>query len=71
MIDRTAEEVVAMKRRDLAAIHAAEMHAALFSRPGVPDDELTEDEKAATQLAVREVVMRHRAELKAWTAANG
>ena len=66
---RSTEEIVAMKRRDLAAIHAAELNAALYPSQR-QDDDLTSDEKTVIQDAVAALVALHRQELAAWSSAN-
>ncbi|TWF53269.1 hypothetical protein [Neorhizobium alkalisoli] len=67
---RTLEDVEAMSRRDLAAIHASELNAALNPIPGRADDDLSLEEKEAMQIDVANLVTLHRRELNAWTAAN-
>jgi hypothetical protein len=67
---RTTEDVIGMKRRDLAAVHASELNAALFPNPERGDDALSEGEKLAIQEAVAALVHLHRQELAAWIAAN-
>jgi hypothetical protein len=67
---RTIEDVVAMKRRDLAAVHASELNAALFPNPERGDDAISEDEKLGIQEDVAALVQLHRQELAAWIAAN-
>jgi hypothetical protein len=67
---RSTEEIVAMKRRDLAAIHAAELNAALYPSQR-QDDDLTMGEKTAIKDAVATLVALHRQELAAWSANNG
>lgn len=66
----TERDVTTMRRRDLAALHAQEMHAALFPYGAVPDDEITVEQKAAVAAVVRALVIQHRAELSAWQAAQ-
>jgi hypothetical protein len=66
---RSTEEIVAMKRRDLAAIHAAELNAALYPSQR-QDDDLTMGEKTAIQEAVAALVAIQRQELAAWSSAN-
>ena len=58
-----------MRRRDLAALHASELNAALFPSHK-RDDELGDDEKSATQAYVAELTRVHRQELAAWLAVN-
>ena len=70
MMARTTEEVVAMKRRELAALHASELNAALFPHPERGDDAISDEEKAAIQESVAALVQLHRQELAAWVAAN-
>lgn len=64
-------DVAAMRRRDLASLHAQEMQAALFPFGALPDDEITAEQKAAAAVNVRALVIQHREEIKAWQAANG
>lgn len=66
----TERDVTTMRRRELAALHAQEMQAALFPHSDTPDDEITDDEKAAVAARVRELVRLHREEIKAWQAAQ-
>jgi hypothetical protein len=70
MAQRTLEEVVAMRRRDLARLHANELNAALFPEPERHDDAIADEEKAEIQVTVAEIRERHRQELAAWVEAN-
>ena len=58
MTERTIEEAAAMKRSDLATLHANEMSAALALPP---------EEMPAAVAALR---AQHMRELSAWVAAN-
>lgn len=71
MPERSIEQVVAMKRRDLARLHANELSAALFPEPERHDDAIPQDEKAEIQLSVSELVAMHLREIAAWKEANG
>ncbi|TCV66274.1 hypothetical protein [Neorhizobium sp. S3-V5DH] len=71
MPERSIEQVVAMKRRDLARLHANELSSALFPEPERHDDSIPQDEKAEIQLTVSELVALHRREVAAWEEANG
>jgi len=66
----TDRDVTTMRRRQLAALHTQEMQDALFPHVGRPDDEISDEEKAATQANVTALAAAHRAEIKAWQAAN-
>ncbi|HEX5935813.1 MAG TPA: hypothetical protein VFY63_16765 [Pseudorhizobium sp.] len=68
--DRTAA-VVAMRRVDLAELHASELQAALFPAPSTPDDDVSPERKSAIAASVNAVVKQHRRELDAWMRANG
>ncbi|TDX72596.1 hypothetical protein EDE05_12817 [Neorhizobium sp. R1-B] len=71
MSERTVEQVIAMRRRDLARLHANELSAALFPEPERHDDAIPQDEKVEIQLSVSELVALHRREIAAWEGANG
>jgi hypothetical protein len=70
MAERSLENIVAMKRRDLARLHANELNAALFPEPERRDDAIADDEKAEIQVTVSQIRERHRQELAAWQEAN-
>jgi hypothetical protein len=67
--DRTAQ-IVTLKRRELAKLHADELNAALFPQPGLSDDELSEDQKAGIKEEVVALRARHAREVDAWMKAN-
>lgn len=69
MSDRL-DRVKAMKRIELARLHASELNRALFPDER-HDDDISGDEKQEIQLTVSEVVAQHRAEVSAWEEANG
>ena len=69
MTDRL-EQINAMKRIELARLHAGELNRALFP-DNRHDDEIPREEKAEMQVTVSELVAQHRAEVSAWVEANG
>ncbi|HEV7436860.1 MAG TPA: hypothetical protein VGO22_18650 [Pseudorhizobium sp.] len=69
MTDRL-DTIKAMKRIELARLHAGELNRALFPDDR-RDDDLTGEEKAEMQMTVSELVAQHRAEVSAWEQANG
>jgi hypothetical protein len=69
MADRI-DEIKAMKRIELARLHAGELNRALFPDER-HDDDISGDEKAEMQMTVSELVEQHRRELSAWEEANG
>lgn len=71
MIERSSEDIAAMRRRELADVHMREMNAALFPFQGRADDDIGAEEKTAISSAVQELVQLHRAEIRIWQAANG
>jgi hypothetical protein len=71
MGERTIDQVIAMKRRDLARLHANELNAAIFPEPERHDDAISQVEKTEIQLSVSELVALHRREVAAWEGANG
>ncbi|MCF6371044.1 hypothetical protein [Rhizobium halophilum] len=60
----------AMKRIELARLHAGELNRALFPDDR-HDDEIPGAEKAEMQMTVSELVAQHRAEVSAWEQENG
>ena len=70
MTERTTEDLILMKRRDLAALHTDELNAALFPLP-VADDDISAVDKAAIRVDVIALVKQHRREVDAWSRANG
>lgn len=69
-VDRP-EQIVGMRRRDLASLHASELSRALFPAPERDDDALTDEEKSQIQTAVSALVNQHRHEIAQWEQANG
>lgn len=65
------EEIVGMRRRDLASLHASELNQALFPAPERDDDAMTGEEKSQIQSAVTALVNQHRQEIAQWQQANG
>lgn len=70
MVERSSEDIAAMRRRDLADVHMREMNAALFPFHDRADDDIADEEKTAISAAVRELVQLHRAEIRIWQAVN-
>lgn len=67
---RTPGEITAMKRRQLAALHASELNTAIYPSPDQADDDLTAEDKIAIQEGVQALLLRHRQELSIWLAGN-
>ena len=62
--------ITAMKRIELARLHAGELNLVLFPDER-HDDEVPDEEKAEMQVTVADLLQQHRAELSAWEEANG